>query len=90
MSEYVILWKSHRKGDYGIALANAFGGITQVMFLVLPYTLIAIGIYQQWINPSHPHVPIDFALSNIFLLLFLFPTFFVLIELLEAIECTRI
>ncbi len=83
MSEYVILWKSHRKGDYGIALANAFGGITQVMFLVLPYTLIAIGIYQQWINPSHPHVPIDFSLSNIFLLLFLFPTFFVLIELLE-------
>lgn len=83
MSEYVILWKSHRKGDYGIALANAFGGITQVMFLVLPYTLIAIGIYQQWIDPSHPDVPIDFALSNVFLLLFLFPTFFVLIELLE-------
>jgi len=83
MSEYVILWKSHRKGDYGIALANAFGGITQVMFLVLPYTLIAIGIYQQWINPGHPEVPIDFSLSNVFLLLFLFPTFFVLIELLE-------
>ncbi|MEE4281727.1 MAG: hypothetical protein V2I41_07280, partial [Pseudomonadales bacterium] len=41
MSEYVILWQSHRKGEYGIALANSFGGITQVMFLVLPFTLIA-------------------------------------------------
>jgi len=39
MSEYVILWQSHRKREYGIALANAFGGITQVMFLVFPYLL---------------------------------------------------
>jgi S-adenosylhomocysteine hydrolase len=43
MSEYVILWKAHQRGEYGIALANGFGGITQVMFLVLPFTLIAIG-----------------------------------------------
>jgi len=32
MSEYVILWTSHRKKKYGIALANAFGGITQLLF----------------------------------------------------------
>ena len=25
MSQYVILWQSHRKGEYGIALANSFG-----------------------------------------------------------------
>ena len=83
MSEYVILWKSHRKKEYGIALANAFGGITQVMFLVLPFTLLSIAIYQGFITPDHPGLPIHFTLSNIFLLIFLFPTFFVLVELIE-------
>ena len=83
MSEYVILWKSHRKKEYGIALANAFGGITQVMFLVLPFTLLSIAIYQGLIMPEHPGLPIHFTLSNIFLLIFLFPTFFVLVELLK-------
>jgi len=83
MSEYVILWKSHRKKEYGIALANAFGGITQVMFLVLPFTLISIAIYQGFVMPDHPGLPIHFTLSNIFLLIFLFPTFFVLVELIQ-------
>ncbi len=83
MSEYVILWQSHRKGEVGIALANGFGGITQVMFLVLPFTLIAIGCYQIWGNPGHPELPLPFSLSNMLLLLFLFPMLFVLIELLK-------
>ena len=83
MSEYVILWKSHRRREYGIALANAFGGITQVMLLVLPFTLIGIAVYQGLINPFHAALPIEFGLSNILLLIFLFPTFFVLLELLE-------
>jgi hypothetical protein len=83
MSEYVILWQAHRRGEYGIALANGFGGITQVMFLVLPFTLIAIGIYELGPGATHPELPLRFALPNILLLLFLFPTFFVLVELLE-------
>lgn len=83
MSEYIILWQSHRKQEYGIALANAFGGITQVMFLVLPYTLLGIAIYQHFFNPAHPDLPLDFSLSNIFLLVFLFPTFYTLSSLLE-------
>jgi len=83
MSEYVILWQSHRKGEVGIALANGFGGITQVMFLVLPFTLVAIGCYQIWGNPGHPELPLPFSLSNMLLLLFLFPMLFVLIELLK-------
>ena len=83
MSEYVILWMSHRKREYGIALANAFGGITQVMFLVLPFTLISIGVYELFINTSHAELPMVFGLSHILLLIFLFPTFFVLFELLE-------
>ncbi|MBL4729236.1 MAG: hypothetical protein JKY40_07955 [Gammaproteobacteria bacterium] len=83
MSEYVILWQSHRKREYGIALANAFGGITQVMFLVLPFTLLYIALYQGFINPAHVELPLEFSTSNIFLLLFLFPTFYTLSSLLE-------
>lgn len=83
MSEYVILWQSHRKREYGIALANAFGGITQVMFLVLPFTLLCIALYQGFLNPAHPELPLEFSISNIFLLLFLFPTFYTLSSLLE-------
>ncbi len=83
MSEYVILWQSHRKREYGIALANAFGGITQVMFLVLPFTLLSIAVYQGFMNPAHPELPLEFSISNTFLLLFLFPTFYTLSSLLE-------
>jgi sodium/calcium exchanger protein len=83
MSEYVILWRAHRNRQYRIALANAFGGITQLMYLVLPFTLLCLGIYQGLINPAHPELPIHFTLANILLLIFLFPTFFVLVELLE-------
>ncbi len=83
MSEYVILWQSHRKREYGIALANAFGGITQVMFLVLPCTLLGIAVYQSYFNLSHPDLPLEFSVSNTFLLIFLFPTFYTLSSLLE-------
>ncbi|MGM0593816.1 MAG: hypothetical protein ACQETD_04695, partial [Pseudomonadota bacterium] len=78
ISEYVILWQSHRKGEYGIALANAFGGITQVMFLVFPLTLLAIAAYQGWLAPEQTVEPLGFSQSNILLLLFLFPTFYML------------
>ena len=83
MSEYVILWHSHRKREYGIALANAFGGITQVMFLVFPYTLLCIAIYQSFVNPAHPQLPMQFTVPNMLLLMFLFPTFYTLSSLLE-------
>lgn len=83
MSEYVILWQSHRKQEYGIALANAFGGITQVMFLVLPFTLLCIAVYEGLLNPGHIELPLAFSISNVFLLLFLFPTFYTLSSLLE-------
>jgi len=83
MSEYVILWTSHRKKEYGIALANAFGGIAQLMFLIVPFTFIAIAYYQAFVNPSHPDLPILFSVPNILLLIFLFPTLHTLASLLE-------
>lgn len=83
MSEYVILWRAHRKGQHRIALANAFGGITQVMFLVLPFTLIAIGSYQWFAGPVDGILPLVFSHSSILLFGLLFPTFFVLLELIQ-------
>jgi hypothetical protein len=82
MSEYVILWRAHRKGQHRIALANAFGGITQVMFLVLPFTLLCIAIYQAT-GPAHSEIPLQFSLANALLFVFLFPTFYVLTALIE-------
>lgn len=83
MSEYVILWQSHRKQEYGIALANAFGGITQVMFLVFPYTLLCIALYQSFLDPGHPDLPLEFSVPHVLLLLYLFPTFYTLSSLIE-------
>lgn len=83
MSEYVILWTSHRKKEYGIALANAFGGIAQVLFLIVPFTFCAIAFYQAFINPGHLDLPILFTVPNILLLIFLFPTLHTLAALLE-------
>lgn len=83
MSEYVILWRAHRKGQHRIALANAFGGITQVMFLVLPFTLLAIAMFQVAIGAAHAELPLAFSHSTLLLFLLLFPTFFVLLELIQ-------
>ena len=82
MSEYVLLWSSHRKKEYGIALANAFGGITQVVFLLLPFTLLAIFFCQIYIAPEHLDFPLSFSVPIILLLSFLFPTFYTLSSLL--------
>ncbi len=83
MSEYVIIWKAHRQGQYKIALANAFGGITQVMFLVLPFTLLTVGVYQVIAGDSHVDLPLTFDVSFTLLAGLLFPTFYVLVALLE-------
>jgi len=83
MSEYVILWTSHRKQEYGIALANAFGGIAQVLFLIVPFTFLAIAFYQVFVNPEHFDFPILFTVPNILLLIFLFPTLHTMAALLE-------
>ncbi|MGW8370227.1 MAG: hypothetical protein ACWGPN_16305, partial [Gammaproteobacteria bacterium] len=62
---------------------NAFGGITQVMFLVLPFTMLAIGAYQGVFGFEHPELPLAFSHSAVLLFLLLFPTFFVLLELIQ-------
>lgn len=74
VSEYLIVFKAHRKGELGIALSNVFGAITQQMFLVLPFTALFIALMGA-------AIPINFV-TTISLIL-LFPVFFVLFEYLE-------
>lgn len=80
VSEYVIVYKSHRKGELGIALSNVFGGVTQVMFLVTPFTLLVIGLFGLF-GSAHHTIPINFTTSMLVLLLF--PLFYVLLEYIE-------
>ncbi len=83
MAEIFILVESHLKGEHEIALSNAFGGITQVMFLVFPFTLLIIAISQifGFAPAGFVGIPIDSTL--IFLMVMLFPIFFVLFELMQ-------
>ncbi len=80
ISEYVIVFKAHRKGELGIALSNVFGGITQVMFLLWPFSLIVIGLFGLSGSTAHV-IPITF--STTMLVLLLFPLFYVLLEYIE-------
>ncbi len=77
VSEYVIVYKAHRRGELGIALANVYAGITQVMFLVVPFTLLVIGLFSLF-GSGHHSIPITFTTTMIVLLLF--PLIYVLLE----------
>src|SRR3990172_942494 len=81
ISEYVIVYKAHRRGELGIALSNIFGGITQVMFLVVPFTLLVIGLFNLITGDPRFVVPINFTTTSIMVLLF--PLFFVLLQYIE-------
>jgi len=83
MAEIFIIIESHLKKEYEIALSNAFGGITQVKFLVFPFTLVLISVIQ-WLGVAptgFAGIPIDTTL--IFLMVQLFPIFFILFELMQ-------
>ena len=77
VSEYVLVFKAHRRKEFGIALANVFGGITQVTFLVFPFTalIIALGTVSGLTSAA---IPIDFTTT--LLILLIFPTVYVLFE----------
>ncbi|MCG8670768.1 MAG: sodium/calcium exchanger protein [Pseudomonadales bacterium] len=81
MGEYVTLWNAHRHKEYGIALANAFGGMTQVLFLILPITLF-LGAVASIVNDSEVSWLV-FNTPTIMLFAFMFPTFYTLTALLE-------
>ncbi|NUM80033.1 cyclic nucleotide-binding domain-containing protein [bacterium] len=76
ISEYIIVYKSHRRGELGIALSNVFGGLTQVMFLLLPFGLLVIGI--MGVLTGNPVFAIPINLATSLLMLLLFPLFYTL------------
>lgn len=76
--EYIIVASSHRKDEIEVALSNAFGGIVQVFFVIFGFTMIASGLlgYFDPILMGHEILPIE--LYSVVLLLFAFPTMFIL------------
>lgn len=81
ISELVIVYKAHRRGELSIALSNVFGGVTQVMFLVVPFTFLVIGLYSLTTGDVRYVIPIDFTTTSLIMLLF--PLFFVLLHYIE-------
>lgn len=81
ISEYIIVYKSHQRGELGIALSNVFGGLTQVMFLLLPFALLVIGITGLITGDVAYSIPIN--MSTCLLMLLLFPLFHTLHQYLE-------
>lgn len=76
ISEIIIVYKSHRRGELGVALSNAFGGLTQVMFLLLPFSLLMIGILGILGGGAAYAVPIN--VTTMLLMVLLFPVFYAL------------
>ncbi len=81
ISEYIIVIKSHKRGELGIALSNVFGGMTQVMFLLLPFAFIVIGVLGIAGGTGIYSMPINFATSMLTILLF--PLFYALHQYME-------
>lgn len=81
ISEYIIVWKAHRRGEVGIALSTVFGGITQVMFLLVPFSMITIAVFGFATGAAKYAIPI--SVDTTLLMLLLFPLFYVLLEYLK-------
>lgn len=84
VSEYIIVYKSHRRGELGIALSNVFGGMTQVMFLLLPFGLLVTGFLGFATGGAQYVLPL--SASMIFLWCLLFPLFYSLHQSVESGE----
>ncbi|MFW9955118.1 MAG: hypothetical protein ACFFD3_11240 [Candidatus Thorarchaeota archaeon] len=78
LPEYIIVASSHRKAEIEIALSNAFGGIVQVFFVIFGFTLVASGLHLFFsgLTDVHHGIPVD--LYSVVLVLFAFPTLFIL------------
>jgi Ca2+/Na+ antiporter len=81
ISELLIIYKAHRRQQLSIALSNAFGGVAEVMFLVVPFTLMTIGIFAVVTGNPIYAVPVNFTTTTLVLLIF--PVFFVLLQYLR-------
>jgi Ca2+/Na+ antiporter len=78
ISEYIIVYKAHRRGELGIALSNVFGGMTQVLFLLVPFSMIVIAVLGAVTGSAAFAIPI--TTETILLMLLLFPLLYVLLQ----------
>ena len=81
ISEYIIVYKAHRRGELSVALSNVFGGMTQVMFLLLPFGMITIGLMGVLGMGAQFVIPINTV--TLLLMLLLFPLFYALHQYVE-------
>ena len=81
ISEIIIVYKSHRRGELGVALSNAFGGMTQVMFALFPFGLLMIGILG--VAGGGPEYTVPINVTTMLLTVLLFPVFYALHQYLE-------
>jgi len=81
ISEYIIVYKAHRRGELGIALSNTFGGMTQVLFLLVPASMIVIALLG--ISTGSPAYAIPISTETTLLMLLLFPLLYVLLQHIE-------
>ncbi len=78
ISEYIIVYKAHRRGELGIALSNVFGGMTQVLFLLVPFSMLVIAVLGAM--TGSPAFAIPITTETILLMLLLFPLLYVLLQ----------
>ena len=78
ISEYIIVYKAHRRGELGIALSNVFGGMTQVLFLLVPFSMLVIAALGAL--TGSPAFAIPITTETILLMLLLFPLLYVLLQ----------
>lgn len=81
ISEEVIVWTAHRRGEISIALSSVFGGITQVQTLLLPFCMGVIGVFALATGSDLYGLPIN--PQTILLMLLQFPMLYVLLEYLR-------
>jgi Ca2+/Na+ antiporter len=80
IASYLMIASAHVKGKYDIALSNVSGAVTQMPFVVLPFTMIIMAALAQLrVIPRLAHgavLAIDMETTSV--LLFAFPTLFLL------------
>lgn len=81
LSELIMIYKAHSQKKNAIALSSAFGGVTGVMFLVVPFTLATIAAFGAVTGNSFYRVPVNFHTTTLVILVF--PVFFILIQYLR-------
>jgi len=81
ISEFVVVYQAHRRGEIGIALSNTFGGITQVQTLLLGFALLVMGVLA--VSTGSAVYTLPFTVQTTMLMVLQFPMLYVLVNIIE-------